>query len=222
MHLYSTLIPAMLAFSSLFLSLILVLIALFFAPWRALRAEASRQHCLCATILLLVGFWMLGVRLSDAGVTIHVLGITAVVVLFGWSLAVIAGCIAQCCLVLLGLADVYSLGVNIILGVVVPASVSRLTLIYIEQLSFSNLYTYMLGGGFIGAILSVIVSALLLIGLSFLPGAQVLQESLENITPYLFLLAFPEGFLNGTIVTAVTVFAPDLVRTFNGDKYYRQ
>ncbi|WP_211830026.1 energy-coupling factor ABC transporter permease [Kistimonas asteriae] len=219
MHLDSALIPAILAYSSLFLSLISVLAALFFAPWQAVKAKASRQHSLYAAILLLVGFWVLGVRLSGAGITIHMLGITAVVVLFGWSLAVVAGCIAQCCLLLLDLSDAYSLGINLMLIVIVPASVSRLVLWCIEKLPFTNLYAYMLGGGFIGAILSVIVSATVLVGLSFWPGAELLHASLANITPYLFMLAFPEGFLNGTVVTAATVFAPDIVRTFNEDKY---
>lgn len=219
MHLDSALVPAILAYGSLFLSLISVLAALLLAPWQALKAKAARQHTLYAAILLLMSFWVLGVKLSGAGITIHMLGITAVVVLFGWSLAVVAGCIAQCGLLLSGLSDAYSLGINLMLIVIIPASVSRLVLRGIEQLPFTNLYAYMLGGGFIGAILSVIVSATVLIGLSFWPGAELLHTSLTNIAPCLFMLAFPEGFLNGTVVTATTVFAPDIVRTFNEDKY---
>lgn len=222
MHLDNALVPAIFAFSSWLLSLVSVLAALFFAPWRALKAKTSRQHCFYVAILLLVGFWMLGVRPSDEGITIHLLGITVVVVLFGWSLAVVAGGIAQCCLLLLDLSDTYSFGINVLLVVIIPASVSRLLLWYIGRMTFTNLYAYMLGGGFIGGILSVIVSALLLMGLSLWPDAQALRDSLENIVPYLFMLAFPEGFLNGTLVTAVTVFSPDLVRTFNEGKYYDQ
>ncbi|OQX34777.1 MAG: hypothetical protein B0D91_11885 [Oceanospirillales bacterium LUC14_002_19_P2] len=131
----------------------------------------------------------------------------------------IAGSIAQFGLLLLGLSDGYVLGVNLLLIVVLPATISRLILWFIEQLPSANMYAYMLGCGFIGAILSVIVSATVLIGLSFWPGAELLHASLANIAPYLFMLAFPEGFLNGTVVTAATVFAPDIVRTFNEDKY---
>ncbi|GAA4649878.1 energy-coupling factor ABC transporter permease [Kistimonas scapharcae] len=214
-----TLVPESLNYSCLILALISLFLASMAAPWRALKAKASRQHCLYAAMLMLTGCWILGVRLSGSGITIHMLGITAVVVLFGWSLAVIAGCIAQFCLVLLGLGDGYSLGVNLLVIVVLPATVSRLILWIIEQLPSTNLYAYMLGGGFIGAILSVIVSATVLIGLSFWPGAELLHTSLANIAPYLFMLSFPEGFLNGTVVTAATVFAPDIVRTFNEEKY---
>ena len=214
-----TLIPASLAYGVMIPVVGALLLALRFAPWRALQAKASRQHCFYAAMLLLLGCWILGVRLSGSGITIHMLGITAVVVLFGWSLAVIAGSIAQFGLLLLGLSDGYVLGVNLLLIVVLPAAISRLILWFIEQLPSANLYAYMLGGGFIGAILSVIVSATVLIGLSLWPGAELLHASLANITPYLYMLAFPEGFLNGTVVTAATVFAPDIVRTFNEDKY---
>ena len=33
------------------------------------------------------------------------------------------------------------------------------------------------------------------------------------------LLAFPEGFLAGTIVTALTVFYPQIMRTYDDDRY---
>ncbi len=215
----ATVIPSSLAYGAMIPVAASWLLAVSVAPWRALQAKASRQHCFYAAMLLLLGCWILSVRLSESGIALHMLGITAVVVLFGWSLAVVAGSIAQFGLLLLGLADGYVLGVNLLLMVILPATISRLVLWIIEQLPSANLYAYMLGGGFIGAILSVIVSATVLLGLSFWPGAELLQASLANITPYLYMLAFPEGFLNGTVVTAATVFAPDIVRTFNEDKY---
>jgi len=34
------------------------------------------------------------------------------------------------------------------------------------------------------------------------------------------LLLFPEGFINGMVITALTVFYPDLVKTFDDEHYF--
>lgn len=40
-----------------------------------------------------------------------------------------------------------------------------------------------------------------------------------SASPRVCLMMFPEGFLNGMIVTTLTVFYPGLVKTFD-DSYY--
>ena len=40
-----------------------------------------------------------------------------------------------------------------------------------------------------------------------------------NYHPLVLLLTFPEGFLNGAVISALTVFYPDIVKTYDDVRY---
>ena len=58
--------------------------------------------------------------------------------------------------------------------------------------------------------------AIILLGLS--GQTELVTAALEN-WPMIFLMLFPEGFINGMVVTTLTVFYPHLVKTFDDDFY---
>ena len=55
------------------------------------------------------------------------------------------------------------------------------------------------------------------------PGFRAKPASAGSAGPgkpfALWLVAFPEAFINGTIVTALVVFYPDWLETFNRSRY---
>jgi uncharacterized membrane protein len=55
--------------------------------------------------------------------------------------------------------------------------------------------------------------------LLWISGQQEWFEQAIANWPMIFLLLFPEGFINGMLVTTLTVFYPDLVKTFD-DRHY--
>jgi uncharacterized membrane protein len=82
-----------------------------------------------------------------------------------------------------------------------------------------NLFVYTLGGGFGGGVLSFLAVALLALPLLWLAGqAELVRQALEG-WPVIVLVLFPEGFINGMVVTAVCVFIPGAVKTFD-DRFY--
>jgi uncharacterized membrane protein len=83
----------------------------------------------------------------------------------------------------------------------------------------NNLFLYLLGVGFGGGILAMLVTIVAALALLLLCGQQAWAgEALEN-WPLIVLILFPEGFINGMIVTTLTVFYPQLVKTFDERHY---
>ena len=77
----------------------------------------------------------------------------------------------------------------------------------------------MLGAGFGGGLLSVLLVAVTALPVLWLIGQHGwVGQALAN-WPLILLMMFPEGFINGMIVTTLTVFYPDLVKTFD-DGFY--
>jgi len=88
-----------------------------------------------------------------------------------------------------------------------------------QRISLRNLFVFLLGVGFLGAALSSIAVVTITVVLLFMADYDLSISEISKDAPLLLLLIFPEGFLNGTIVTAVTVFKPHLMMTFNEEFY---
>ena len=75
------------------------------AAWRTLWVElisdSRKQHLLFGTVFTLCLLWLVR-RDFPSGVSFHFIGMTAVTLLLGWPLAVLAGLAAQLTLVILG------------------------------------------------------------------------------------------------------------------------
>ncbi len=195
-----------------------LLLALYFAPYNALRADARKQHFFYASSIILALFWLLEIQVT-AGFAIHPLLITATVLIFGWSLTILAASVAVVLITLLGRADWAAFPVNAVLTLVVPATVSWFVLIALNSLKFKNLFVYMLGAGFAGAALAVAATGLLAAGLFCILDSPLLPTPELSSLPLMLLVMFPEAFINGTLVTAMTVFYPDMVKTFDDRDY---
>ncbi len=153
---------------------------------------------------------------------IHLMGITALTLILGWSLAVVVGIFAQFAYWGLGQVSLYGLPVSIVLSVLLPASVTFFLYWWVSRAKFKNLFAYMLGVGFAGGVLSVLsVGLLLYVGVIFSEDGPLAQWA-ENGFPFVLMLGFPEGFINGTVVTALTVFYPGLMKTFDEDWYLKR
>ena len=47
-------------------------------------------------------------------------------------------------------------------------------------------------------------------------------SSVTEVLGYLLLVAFPEAFINGTAISALVVFCPDWLETFDTDRYLQE
>ncbi len=185
-----------------------LLLAIASAPWRQLLTHRERQSALGLAIATLPMLWSMSPGLPG-GVGFQLLGMTTVSLIFGWQLAIVTGSIAGLVLLIVGTWQPGALPVNLALVVLVPVSVTMAVLAGANLLRRTNLFVYMLGVGFFGSMLALLASLWV--------GTLLLEPDLDHAL--VLLLTFPEGFLNGTLISALTVFYPDIVRTYDDVRY---
>jgi uncharacterized membrane protein len=182
--------------------------ALLTAPWRSLLARNELQHVFLATVLLLPLLWLMRFEVPG-GVQLHLLGMTTITLLFGWQLALVLGGLAGLVLLALGTWSAALLPLNLLLTVLVPTLVTVTLLGAVNRLRRTNLFVYLLGLGFAGGSLSLFVAMQL--------GGWLMGPDFDHAIT--LLLIFPEGFLNGTLVTALAIFYPRIMRTYDEARY---
>lgn len=218
MHFEKLLLPPSLFWLTGLISVLTVLIAVRHAPWRALLAVQARQHLFLGSILFLNLIWFMHIQWAHS-LSVHLLGMTALTVIFGWSLAVVAGTLALAAHIALTHGLWVMMPLELVVAVLLPIGVTWLVSQLIARLASRNLYLFMLGTGFIGAILSLWATVAAVLALVLVFDHADLWQRLSNEFGILALLSYAEGFMNGMIVAATTIFAPDLVKTFDSRRY---
>lgn len=196
----------------------LLLWAVWRAPWVELFSDQRRQHLLCGTVLALFLLWLVR-RDFASGLSYHFIGMTVVTLLLDWPLAVLCGLAAQLGLLAMGRQDLAALGLNSILLVLIPVLVTELCAQLVERRQPRNLFVYIFGCGFFPAALAVLFSLLAGLGVLWLDGLYVMPPWLDDFAGYLWLIMFPEAFINGMLVSGLVVFYPDWLETFNRTRY---
>lgn len=187
------------------------------APWHLLVENRLRGVWTGATVLL-AGLWWMQAG-AHAGLTFHLLGLTAMVLMFGWRLAMISGFIALGLLASLGVYDWAAAGVNGLIGVVLPVLLAdRLHGIVYLWLP-KHFFIYLMVAAHFSSMLviaAVIISGgMVLLLLDAQPWARVGNDYLL----FLPMIILPEGFLNGAVLTMLTLLRPAWVRSFDDRDY---
>ena len=103
--------------------------------------------------------------------------------------------------------------------VLIPVLVTELCALRVERAQPRNLFVYIFFCGFFPAALATLLTLLGGLGLLWLDGLFPMPPWLDDFAGYLWLVMFPEAFINGTVVTALVVFYPDWLETFNRSRY---
>lgn len=192
--------------------------AIWRAPWVQLVSDTRRQHLLFGTAFAVFLLWLVR-RDFESGLSYHFLGMTAVTLLLDWPLAMLVGLAAQLGMLALGRQDLAALGVNGVILVLVPVVVTELCALRVERAKPKNLFVYIFFCGFFPAAIGALISILLGLGVLWIDGLFPMPPWLEDFIGYLWLVIFPEAFINGMLVTGLVVFYPDWLETFNRSRY---
>jgi uncharacterized membrane protein len=196
----------------------LLLYAAWRAPWLELFSDSRRQHLLFGTVLALFLLWLVR-RDFVSGLSFHFIGMTAVTLLLDWPLAMLAGLAAQIGLLLLGRQDLAALGVNGLLLVAIPVSITEGCALLVERAQPRNLFVYIFCSGFFPAALSALACLLAGFGVLWMDGRYEMPPWLLDYLGYLWLVMFPEAFINGAVVSGLVVYCPEWLETFNRSRY---
>ena len=187
------------------------------APWRLLTINGLWPLFSGACLLLVALWWM---RISvHAGLELHLLGLTSMVLLFGWRLALVGGVLALLILATGGVYDWQALGVNGLLGVALPVLLANRLHELIQRWLPKHYFIYLMVAAHFSSML-VIATVIVGGGLTMLLlGAQPWARVGGDYLLFMPLVMLPEGFLNGALLTMLTLLKPEWVRSFDDRDY---
>lgn len=189
------------------------------APWRHVR-ESESLHVLLGTTVGVIVLWNLSAGV-DAGLNLHLLGVTLLTLMFGWEFALM--CIS---LVLLAVTVNHHAGwsafaLNAVLLGVLPAWVSYGIARFVYLWLPHNFFVYIFGCAFFGAAITMATVGLVSTGVLGLADVYSFKYLTRYYLPFFLLMLFPEGFITGMIITLLVAYRPEWVTTFSDAQYIK-
>lgn len=191
--------------------------ALRWANWRRLANPAQLNVFLGAIVCVLM-LWTLRTEIQP-GFAWHLSAMVTLTLMFGWSLAIIAGSLALLGTSIVGLNDWSGMIPSALIFVALPASLTQLILGLARAYLPKHYFIYVFINAFFAGGLICVLTALAATGLLLASGAIPLQKLIDNYLLFLPLMFFPEAVLNGWMISIMVGFKPDWVGSFRDEEY---
>jgi len=186
----------------------------------AVRSAPHRLHLVAGAAVALALLWSVRAGV-DPGLGLHVLGITAVVLLLGWRLAMLAAALASLALVLVGDMPWVTAPAGWLLSAAVPGAVAAATAWIARFHLPRNPFVFIFVCAFFASGLALLLTWLLSAALLSWSGQASPSGADSSLLAFLPLVLFPEGFINGAIMSMLIVYRPDWVRLYDERFYIR-
>lgn len=220
MNLTDTLLPSDLLYFANLVWLAVGLYALRSVPWRQFLASPKLQHLFLGALVVLFLMWNFEVGVRPA-LGFHFLGLTVLTLMFGWSLGVIGASLVTVAVTCLQ-GHWAAMAMNALVLGVLPVSVSygiyRLVYRYLPH----HLFVYIFLCAFFNAMLAAGAAVMMLVILLVASDAYTFTRISNEHLPYLPLYLFPEGMLNGMVITALIGVRPDWLKTYDDETYLKK
>lgn len=192
-------------------------VALRHAPLGRLRGNEFTHVYFAACVFLLV-LWNARVGVLPA-LNFHLLGVTAVTLMFGWAYAVFAVLLA-CIGTLINQGGGWQgLGLNVLVVGCVPILLTQMLLRFAQRRLPHNFFVYIYVNGFLAAGLSTLAVGLVGALLVLIADARSTEWLNYQYYPFFPLIFFSEAFMNGMIMTALVALRPGWVISFDDSLY---
>jgi uncharacterized membrane protein len=196
-----------------------LLIAIRNADWRRL-SHSEQLHVFLGACVVLLMLWQVRAQVDPAW-SFHLLGVTALTLMFGWSFAIIGSGI-----VLIGVNLNAGLGwdgffLNAIIVGVVPITLTQFALVLARAYLPRNFFVYVLVNAFLTAGFAALASGYLVTGLLIMGDLFSLIELKQNFLPFFPLMFLPEAMVNGWIMTILVLYRPNWVGSFSDEIYLK-
>ena len=216
MNFTNALIPHSWLLVSLLLFAAVLVRALFAAPWGVLKKPGVFNLLLGASVAVLA-FWQIRASIQP-GLTLHLLGATALSLLFGPWFAILALTLT----LLLSTAwdgTWHAFALNGLVMVVLPVTVSWWIYRLVDSKLPNHFFIYIFFNAFFGAGITIAVMSFAASWTLALAGDYPFDYLLGNYLPYYLLMAWSEAMATGMIMTVLVAYKPHWVATFD-DKHY--
>ena len=196
-------------------------LALRRAPLASLR-ENWRLNLLLGACVTLMVLWSIKTGVKP-GLNFHVLGATALTLMFGWRLALLALAVVTFGVTLAGAADGVgawqALSLNFLLMGALPVAVSQGIFHYVDRKLPNHFMVYVFLCGFFGAALAMAATGFGASLVMALSGTYTVDYLTSQYLPYFILMGWSEAILTGMAVTLMAVYRPAWVSTFDDVRY---
>jgi uncharacterized membrane protein len=192
--------------------------ALHGAPWRAWLLDRERQWVWFVSMALLLVVWAMKAGITP-GLSVRFLLVTALTLMHGWQLAIVAGALVLAVLSYVGQAEWSHYGANLLCMAVVPALFTAWLHEQVHARLPHNYFIYFFVTAFLGSALAFNLAGLarcVLMALSGTLETGALGPEYLAILPF---MSFGEAVANGTIIGMAVVYRPRWVMSFD-DRLY--
>lgn len=219
MNITDTLLPADLLLFANFIGVLVLLQALYRAPWLLFLGSAKIQHVFLGASAVLFLMWSFEAGIRPA-LGFHFLGVTVYTLMFGWSLGVI-GVSLIAVGVTLASGEWSALAMNALLLGILPVSISYGVYYCVYRYLPRHLFIYIFVGAFFNAMLAAGVTILTLVTLLVVSESYSFDRISSEYLPFVPLYLLPEGMLNGMVTTVLIVLQPDWLKTYDDTIYLK-
>ncbi|HEY6896062.1 MAG TPA: energy-coupling factor ABC transporter permease [Rhodocyclaceae bacterium] len=196
-----------------------VLWAALTAPWRRL-ADADQSNVWLGSVVVLMLMWSMKAGVAP-GLNMHLLGATALTLMFGRQLAILALCLVLAAVSFNDGADWLSFGLNMLVMGLLPVFASQVILQLVERFLPAHMFVYIFAAAFFGAGLCVVAAGFLATSLLWAAGAYTAEKLFTEYFPYYALMSFAEAWMNGGAITLMVVYYPTWVESFDDRRYLK-
>jgi uncharacterized membrane protein len=181
-------------------------------------AEPWRLNLLLGACVGLIFLWSMATGVKP-GLNFHVLGATALTLMFGWQLALLALAIVSVGVTVAGLAGWEALPANFVLMGALPVLVSQGIFRVVDRRLPNHFMIYVFVCAFFGAAVTMAVTGLGISLVMSLSGAYTWDYLATQYLPYFVLMGWSEAMLTGMGITLMAVYRPLWLATFDDERY---
>ena len=194
---------------------LLIMAAVLTAPWpKLLDKQASNIYF--AAVAMVSVLWILRAGI-EPGFNYHLLGATALCLMFDWQFAVLAVSLVVMITTWQGSAGWQAFAVNTLVMGAVPILLTRSLLTVSQRLLAHNFFVYIFLNAFLAGALSMLGCGLA--AAAVLASAPATGSSAGDSLQVIPRLMFGEAFLNGMAMTLLIAYKPHWVATFHDEWY---
>lgn len=187
------------------------------APWRSL-ASPLRLHLWLGAVVLTMVMWLMDASVAT-GLSLHLLGSSALTLVFGPALGFVAVAIALGGSAINGGVAWAALGLNLLVMGALPVLLTMRMQALVERRLPANFFIYIFVLAFAGSGLGVVLVGVAATLALWLAGAYPLVQLLDEYLPFFVLLAFSEAWLTGMLMTLLVIYRKGWVASFDDQRY---
>lgn len=216
MQIDAELLPTGWLWASRIIALVILVLAARAMDWRGLQKDPSTLHRFAACTVALLVLWSIRATVAE-GPGLHILGVTTVTLVLGPVATLIATAIAEG-VTGLGMKTQGALAASWLAGSVLPVVATELVRRLVRRKLPPDPFSFIFGVGFFGAVAATAAAHL---GAYLMVGAPdaVWSGAVPSWPSFFLLIAFPEAFINGCVITLLVVYCPQRMAGY--DAIYR-